>query len=120
MYDIAELKGLRCFDSQGFGPQFRLSLELVNLSDKRSCLNLLIGFHYNDRLYAVSPSHIPVPFLVPGVEYRYRVTVECSSDAGQTDIIEVRKWRRGDINIKRECVTIASEIVLGRKEVVDS
>ena len=79
-----------CVCTQGFGPQFSLHLKVTNMAGQQKYFtHLYLGFHYNDNLYAVTPTHLHIPMLLPAIEYRNAVRVECSSNTGQAENVEV-------------------------------
>ncbi|XP_046850601.1 Bardet-Biedl syndrome 1 protein-like isoform X2 [Xenia sp. Carnegie-2017] len=81
---------------QGFGPAFKLTIKLQNTSFNSPSTDLFISFHYPESLYNLSKSCIPVPLLIPGIEYIFETFVECISDKGIADIIKVFVLHKGN------------------------
>ena len=81
---------------QGFGPSFKLTVKLQNTSSSSPSTSLLITFQYQESLYNLSRPCIPVPLLVPGIEYIFETFVECISDKGIADIIKVFVLHKGN------------------------
>ncbi|KAI6659932.1 Bardet-Biedl syndrome 1 protein-like [Oopsacas minuta] len=73
---------------QGLGPGFKLSVSVQNASNI-AVTGLLITFIYNPTIYGMTINAIPIPFLVPSINYTYEATVECLSDTGVTEAIRV-------------------------------
>ena len=80
---------------QGFGPAFKLTIKLQNTSSTAPSTDLLITFQYQESLYNLSKACIPVPLLIPGIEYVFETLVECISDKGIADIIKVFVLHKG-------------------------
>ena len=73
---------------QGLGPGFKLTVNVQNASSL-AVIGLLITFIYNPTIYSMAINSIPIPFLVPSINYSHEATVECLSDTGVTDAIRV-------------------------------
>ncbi|XP_013391721.1 Bardet-Biedl syndrome 1 protein homolog [Lingula anatina] len=80
---------------QGIGPTFKLTVNLQNTSISTASFNLLITFQFDDRLYNIHKTYIPVPMLVPGLSYAFETFVDCLSDKGISDTIKVFVLRQG-------------------------
>ncbi|XP_041469808.1 Bardet-Biedl syndrome 1 protein-like [Lytechinus variegatus] len=79
----------------GIGPTFKLTVSLQNTSLSKPSLGLLISFLYDEKLYSLQKTMIPVPILVPGLNYTYETLVECMSDKGIADVIKVFVVKEG-------------------------
>ena len=73
---------------QGLGPGFKLIVSVQNASNS-AVIGLLITFIYNPTIYSMAINSLPIPFLVPSINYTHEATVECLSDTGVTDVIRV-------------------------------
>lgn len=73
---------------QGLGPGFKLSVNVQNASNI-AVTGLQITFIYNPTVYSMVINVIPIPFLVPSINYTHEATVECLSDTGVTEAIRV-------------------------------
>ena len=80
---------------QGFGPAFKLTIKLQNTSSNTPSTDLLIAFKFLESLYNLSRPCIPVPLLIPGIEYVFETLVECISDKGIADAIKVFVVHKG-------------------------
>ncbi|XP_064623947.1 Bardet-Biedl syndrome 1 protein homolog isoform X2 [Lineus longissimus] len=80
---------------QGIGPSFKLTVNLQNTSLSVPSLNLLITFQYDEKLYSLAKPQIPVPMLVPGLNYAFDTFLECLSDKGISDTLKVFVLRQG-------------------------
>ena len=80
---------------QGFGPAFKLTIKLQNTSSNTPSTDLLIAFKFLESLYNLSRPCIPVPLLIPGIEYVFETLVECISDKGIADPIKVFVVHKG-------------------------
>uniref|UniRef100_A0A914WVW3 Bardet-Biedl syndrome 1 n=1 Tax=Plectus sambesii TaxID=2011161 RepID=A0A914WVW3_9BILA len=80
---------------QGFGPTFLMIIYLRTLS-VQAVSNLTITFQFNPRLYSLDQTNIPVPMLVPGIEYTFQTKVSClMPDKGLADDVKVLVVRQG-------------------------
>eukprot|EP00106_Octopus_bimaculoides_P021578 XP_014789020.1 PREDICTED: Bardet-Biedl syndrome 1 protein-like [Octopus bimaculoides] len=82
---------------QGIGPVFKLNITLQNTSLTNPSTNLCLNFDYNPRLYSFRKSRIPIPFLVPGLDYVFDILVDCKSEKGISDDIKVLLYRTGHL-----------------------
>ncbi|CAI9730782.1 Bardet-Biedl syndrome 1 protein homolog isoform X1 [Octopus vulgaris] len=82
---------------QGIGPVFKLNITLQNTSLTNPSTNLCLNFDYNPRLYSFRKSRIPIPFLVPGLDYIFDILVDCKSEKGISDDIKVLLYRTGHL-----------------------
>ena len=73
---------------QGLGPGFKLTVNVQNASSL-AVIGLLITFIYNPTIYSMAINSLPIPFLVPSINYSHEATIECLSDTGVTDAIRV-------------------------------
>ncbi|KAL5009299.1 hypothetical protein ScPMuIL_014880 [Solemya velum] len=80
---------------QGIGPMFKLMIDLQNTSLTQASYNLFITFEYDDKLYTFKKTYIPVPMLVPGLNYSFDTYLECQSDKGVSDNIKVFVLKEG-------------------------
>ncbi|XP_071492569.1 BBSome complex member BBS1-like [Diadema antillarum] len=80
---------------QGIGPTFKLTVQLQNTSINKPSIKLLISFLYDEKLYSLQKTMIPVPMLVPGLNYSFETLVECLSDKGIADVIKVFVLKEG-------------------------
>lgn len=80
---------------QGIGPIFKLMVTIQNTSLINPSMNLFIIFEFNNKLYSVRKPRIPIPFLVPGLNYVFDTLVECKTDKGISDDIKVLVFREG-------------------------
>lgn len=78
---------------QGIGPIFKLMVTIQNTSLINPSMNLFIIFEFNNKLYSVRKPRIPIPFLVPGLNYVFDTLVECKTDKGISDDIKVLVFR---------------------------
>ncbi|GAB1599863.1 Bardet-Biedl syndrome 1 protein-like [Argonauta hians] len=81
---------------QGIGPVFKLNITLQNTSLTNPSTNLCLNFEYNPKLYSLRKSQIPIPFLVPGLDYVFDVFVDCKSSKGISDDIKVLLYQTTD------------------------
>lgn len=80
---------------QGIGPIFKLMVTIQNTSLINPSMNLFIIFEFSNKLYSVRKPRIPIPFLVPGLNYVFDTLVECKTDKGISDDIKVLVFREG-------------------------
>ncbi|KAL0268054.1 UNVERIFIED_CONTAM: hypothetical protein PYX00_010138 [Menopon gallinae] len=79
----------------GLGPTFKILLTLENMSPTSENVSTLvkkklsIKFHYNEKIYDVERPYIQVPFLVPGLSYKFETIVRTVVDAMISDEIHV-------------------------------
>ncbi|PIK35231.1 hypothetical protein BSL78_27943, partial [Apostichopus japonicus] len=74
---------------QGIGPTFKMTVNVQNTSLAVPIMNTLISFLYDEKLYSLQKTMIPVPLLVPGLNYKFETLVESISDKGLSDVIKV-------------------------------
>ncbi|PIK35713.1 putative Bardet-Biedl syndrome 1 protein, partial [Apostichopus japonicus] len=74
---------------QGIGPTFKMTVNVQNTSLAVPIMNTLISFLYDEKLYTLQKTMIPVPLLVPGLNYKFETLVESISDKGLSDVIKV-------------------------------
>ncbi|KAL3873186.1 hypothetical protein ACJMK2_036333 [Sinanodonta woodiana] len=80
---------------QGIGPVFKMTVNLQNTSLSQASVNLLITFDFDDKLYNFKKTYIPVPMLVPGLNYSFETFIECLSDKGVSDNVKVYVLKEG-------------------------
>lgn len=78
----------------GIGPMFKLIVQLQNTSLNSPSVGLFLTFHYDSALYSVEKTLIPIPFLVPGLNYVFESYIECKSDKGISDTVKAYLFRR--------------------------
>lgn len=74
---------------QGIGPTFKLTVNLQNTSLSQPSTSLHVCFDYDDKLYHFRKTYIPVPMLVPGLNYAFETYIECLNDKGVSDTVKV-------------------------------
>lgn len=74
---------------QGIGPTFKLTVNLQNTSLSQASTNLHITFDFDEKLYNFRRTYIPVPMLVPGLNYTFETYIECLNDKGVSDTVKV-------------------------------
>lgn len=72
----------------GLGPVFKLVLQIVNHSETAMTL-IFLAFDFDPKIYSLSRTHIPVPYIVPNFVYAYDCIVRCISGLNVTDTIKV-------------------------------
>lgn len=80
---------------QGIGPTFKMTVNLQNTSLSVPIMNTLISFLYDEKLYSLQKTMIPVPLLVPGLNYKFETLVECVNDKGISDVIKAFVVKEG-------------------------
>eukprot|EP01027_Heterolobosea_sp_BB2_P010349 GEZU01015192.1.p1 GENE.GEZU01015192.1~~GEZU01015192.1.p1 ORF type:complete len:217 (+),score=39.72 GEZU01015192.1:36-686(+) len=73
---------------QGLGPLFKIKLSIQNTGTKHLS-NVPIIFSYNQEIYNIKSATITVPVLVPSLQYKVEVPVECVDDSVGADAIKV-------------------------------
>lgn len=71
----------------GFGPNFVLKVYLQ--SSVSACIGLSICFQYDSSLYVADPNVIPVPLMVPGIEYNFQSKITALSDKGLAGDVKI-------------------------------
>ncbi|ESO96483.1 hypothetical protein LOTGIDRAFT_115648 [Lottia gigantea] len=74
---------------QGIGPTFKLTVNLQNTSLSTPVYNIIITFHFDDKLYSFRNKYIEVPMLVPGLNYAFETFIDCLNDRGVSDNVKV-------------------------------
>ncbi|XP_063232588.1 Bardet-Biedl syndrome 1 protein homolog [Bacillus rossius redtenbacheri] len=81
----------------GLGPMFKILLTLQNMSETTPSKNLSIVLHCDVKMYNIPEPYIQLPLLVPGLEYQFSASVECVSEAGLSDLVQVLVVREGHV-----------------------
>jgi len=73
---------------QGLGALFSIKILVQNTGTKPIFdINLVATF--NQQLYKVERPHIPVPVLVPGLQYKYHLDILCIDEDGSAEPVQV-------------------------------
>ncbi|PNH05290.1 Bardet-Biedl syndrome 1 protein [Tetrabaena socialis] len=72
----------------GLGPRFRLSLLLRN-EGSRQLVDVPVVLRVDPGLYSLAKSHFVIPFLVPGLQYTFEVTVTAVDPMAGTGSVTV-------------------------------
>mmetsp|Transcript_50681 Transcript_50681/g.99275 ORF Transcript_50681/g.99275 Transcript_50681/m.99275 type:complete len:589 (-) Transcript_50681:207-1973(-) len=73
---------------QGLGPLFKLKLSIKNSSSK-ALLNTPVTYSFNNSIYRLQGAVTWIPVLLPSLEYKYEIQVECLDENGAADAIRV-------------------------------
>ncbi|XP_033840188.1 Bardet-Biedl syndrome 1 protein [Periophthalmus magnuspinnatus] len=79
---------------QGLGPNFRLTLYVVNAAALRPITGLSLCMLYDPALYTVAPPLLRLPLLAPGLTYALQTRVTCTGPA-LCDVIKVCVLQEG-------------------------
>lgn len=79
---------------QGLGPNFSLTLYVVNAAALRPITGLALSVLYDPALYTVAPPLLRLPLLAPGLTYALTTRVSCTGPA-LCDVIKVCVLQEG-------------------------
>lgn len=68
----------------GLGPSYQLNIEITNINPRPS-LGLLLSISYQPTIYKVSPTSIKLPALIPSLNYKYNINIECIDPVAPSD-----------------------------------
>ena len=80
---------------QGIGPIFQMIICIENTSsatckDPKLAIGCHLLFKYSDAIYSISPKIITLPALVPELQYKFAVCIQCiTADTPTQDVISV-------------------------------
>ena len=73
---------------EGIGPVFKVKLQLQNIG-KQCILNTRIVLNFNEFVYKLRTRNPILPVMIPQLQYKVDIEIECVDPMGASDIVKV-------------------------------
>lgn len=73
---------------EGIGPVFKVKLELQNIG-KQCLMQTRVVLNFNEAVYRLRTRNPTLPVMIPQLQYRVDIEIECIDPMGAADIVKV-------------------------------